>query len=382
MDAAETGTTLVELTRLAAQISELQARVAAHADDLHIGSDVGASSAANWLAHETKATRAEAHRAVRFGHDLEQHSLTRDALAAGDVVVEQARVILRWVDRLPTDLGADVREKAEAHLLAQARDHDAKALNHLGRHLYEVVAPEEADAHEAAQLEAEENAAAKACAFRMYDDGQGQAHGTFTIPTYHGAALKKALSAITAPKHQAATHGAGVERRPTPEALGRAFCELIERYPTHRLPHTGGVNATVTVLIDLDVLLDRLEKAGVLDTGEKISPALARRLACEAGIIPAVLGGDSIPLDLGRKRRYFTEHQRVAMLLRDHGCTAEGCDHTTGLHAHHRIRWTDGGTTNLDNGTLLCHWHHNRAHDSNYDTTYLPTGKVQFHRRT
>ncbi|MDF1605992.1 HNH endonuclease signature motif containing protein [Nocardioides sp. YIM 152315] len=384
MDAAETGQTLTALTRARARLAELEARVAAHADDLHVGSEVGASSAANWLAHQTRATRAEAHRAVRFGHDLEQHTLTRDALATGDVLAEQARVILRWVDRLPTDLGADTRGKAEQHLLAQAKDHDAKALNHLGRHLYEVVAPEEADAHEAAQLEAEENAAAKACRFTIYDDGHGQAHGTFAIPTYHAAALKKALSAITAPKHQAATHGAGagVERRPTPEAMGEALCELIERYPTDQLPHTGGVNATVTVLIDLDTLLDRLEKACVLDTGEKISPGLARRLACEAGIIPAVLGGHSIPLDLGRKRRYFTEHQRVAMLLRDHGCTAEGCDHTTGLHAHHRTRWVDGGQTDLDNGVSLCHWHHNRAHDSSYDTTYLPTGKVQFHRRT
>ena len=51
MDATETASTLVELTRLEAQLAELKARVAAHADDLHVGEDVGASSAANWLAH-------------------------------------------------------------------------------------------------------------------------------------------------------------------------------------------------------------------------------------------------------------------------------------------------------------------------------------------
>ena len=157
-----------------------------------------------------------------------------------------------------------------------------------------------------------------------------------------------------APKHRAATEGAGVERRPTPEALGRAFTELIERYPVDRLPKTGGVNATVVVTIDLDVLLGRLEKAGVLDTGEKISPALARRLACEAGIIPVVLGGESQPLDLGRRRRLYTDHQRVAMFVRDRGCRAEGCDRTTGLHAHHKERWADGGGTDLANGISLC----------------------------
>ncbi|WP_395656511.1 HNH endonuclease signature motif containing protein [Nocardioides sp.] len=136
------------------------------------------------------------------------------------------------------------------------------------------------------------------------------------------------------------------------------------------------------VLIDLDVLLGRLEKAGVLDTGEKISPALARRLACEAGIIPVVLGGDSQPLDVGRRRRLYSEAQRVAMFVRDRGCRAEGCDRTTGLHAHHKKRWADGGNTDLAAGVSLCPWHHARAHDTHYQTTYQPNGDVTFHRRT
>uniref|UniRef100_UPI003783B634 HNH endonuclease signature motif containing protein n=1 Tax=Nocardioides sp. TaxID=35761 RepID=UPI003783B634 len=138
----------------------------------------------------------------------------------------------------------------------------------------------------------------------------------------------------------------------------------------------------VVVLIELDVLLGRLEKAGVLDTGEKISPALARRLACEAGIIPVVLGGDSQPLDVGRRRRLYSKAQRVAMFVRDRGCRAEGCDRTTGLHAHHKTRWADGGNTDLAAGVSLCPWHHARAHDTHYQTTYQPNGDVTFHRRT
>ena len=82
MDPTETGQTLVALERAEARLAELKARVAAHADRLHVGQDVGASSAANWLAHQTKTTRAAAHRAVRLGQQLEQHPLTRDALAA------------------------------------------------------------------------------------------------------------------------------------------------------------------------------------------------------------------------------------------------------------------------------------------------------------
>src|SRR4051794_40723459 len=70
MDAAETAKTLVELTRLRAQVAELEARVAAHADDQNVGATTGATSAANWLAHATRQTRPEAHRTVRLGHWL------------------------------------------------------------------------------------------------------------------------------------------------------------------------------------------------------------------------------------------------------------------------------------------------------------------------
>ena len=384
MDAAETASTLVELTRLEAQVAELKARVAAHADDLHVGQEKGASSAAAWLAHETRTTRAAAHAAVRLGHDLEAHPAVRDGLAAGDLHTDQAGVVVRWVDDLPDTVPADKVTEAEGHLIEQAKHHDATALNRLGKRLFEVIAPEEADAREAALLAKEEAAAAKACRLTGYDDGKGKAHFRGTLPSYHWAALKKMLAAIAASKHQTATKGAGAaaDRPPTPEAMGQALCELIERYPANKLPNTGGVSATMVVLIDLDVLLGELEKACVLDTGGKISSGEARRLACEAGIIPVVLGGDSQPLDVGRRSRFYTEAQRIAMLVRDRGCRAEGCDRTTGLHAHHKILWSLGGNTDLTDGVSLCHWHHNRAHDPHYRTNYHPNGDVTFHRRT
>src|SRR6478752_10257341 len=108
MDAAETAATLTELTQLAAQVSELTARVAAHADDLHVGQEVGASNAANWLAHTTKTTRPAAHGAVKLGHALEVHPQTRDALAHGEVLLDQARVIIHAVDQLHLAVGEGV----------------------------------------------------------------------------------------------------------------------------------------------------------------------------------------------------------------------------------------------------------------------------------
>ena len=108
MDPAETASTLVELTRLKAQVTELESRVAMHADEVQVGADVGATSTANWLAHTTQQTRAAAHRTVRLGYDLDTHDHVRNALAQGGLVVEQADVILRAVKALPDDIDCDL----------------------------------------------------------------------------------------------------------------------------------------------------------------------------------------------------------------------------------------------------------------------------------
>jgi hypothetical protein len=382
LSAAEAATTLVELTRLEAQVVELRSRVAAHADELQVGSETGATSTANWLAHQTQQTRPAAARTVRLGYELATHDRVRTAMAHGDLRPEQATVILGAVKDLPDDLDPDLVIRAEEHLVAAAAHHDARTLAILGRRLLEVIAPDLADAHEAHLLEKEEADAAQACRLTMSDDGHGQVHGRFTLPTLQGAMLKKYLLALAAPKHLAATHGPGVERRPGPERMGRAFAELIERVPAKSLPKAGGTNATVVVTMSYASLVGDLEQAGVLDTGEHLSPGTARRLACTAGIRAAVLGADSEVLDLSRTARYYSEAQRTALMIRDQGCVAEGCDWPPWMcHAHHFHQWSRGGNTDLDDGGLLCPRHHARAHDPDYQMTRHPSGKVTFNRR-
>ena len=382
MDVTETAATLTSLTRLAARAAEIEARVAAHADEMNVGEEIGATSTANWLAHQTKQTRPAAHAVVRLGHQLDAHPPTRDALASGAVLVDQARVIVRAVDELPDDLDTDLVAQAEAFLLAQAAQLDAKALRVVGRRLLEVVAPDVADAHEAKLLDDEERAAQAACRFAMFDDGHGKAHGRFTIPSAQAGMLEKILLGFAAPQHQAATEGAGAVRRPNPERMGRAFCEFIERYPADRVPDAGGTSATAVVIIPLETLMGGL-KAAHLDTGQPISPAQARRLAAQAKVIPVVLGGKSEVLDVGRGKRFFTRAQRVAMMIRDGGCTTDGCDWPPGMcHGHHDWLWSQGGPTDLKHGRLLCPKHHATAHDPDYEMTKLPSGKVAFHRRT
>jgi hypothetical protein len=106
---------------------------------------------------------------------------------------------------------------------------------------------------------------------------------------------------------------------------------------------------------------------GTLDDGGRISAEAARRLACDAGILPAVLDGRGQVLDLGRQRRLFTGPVRRALVLRDRGCAFPGCDRPPRwCDGHHILHWADGGVTDLTNSVLLCGFHHRAVHHTDW----------------
>jgi hypothetical protein len=99
------------------------------------------------------------------------------------------------------------------------------------------------------------------------------------------------------------------------------------------------------------------------DTGQTLTPRQVRRLACDARVLPAILGGDGEVLELGRSRRLFTGPVRRALTLRDGGCAFPGCDRPPRwCDAHHLRSWLTGGPTDVDNGVLLCGYHHRLVH--------------------
>jgi Domain of unknown function (DUF222) len=188
------------------------------------------------------------------------------------------------------------------------------------------------------------------------------------------------LHAFTSPRQE--NHVPPSERVPYPQKLAHAFTALLERIPAGWLPQHGGTTTAIVITIDQAKLTADLATAG-LTTSTPITAGEARRLACAAGILPAVLDGRSQPLDLGRTRRLFTPAQRKALAIRDHECRAEGCDTPAAKSkAHHAKPWGTGGRTDLADGVLLCSFHHHRAHDTRYHSTRMSNGDLRFHRRT
>lgn len=383
MTETQAGEALLLLSRVESRLAAIGSSVAAHAHRVEVGRAEGATSTAAWWAHRTRMTHAEAHRRVARALVLdERHPEVTDALASGDVRADQAQAVVDAVEVLPPDVGAAVREQARAHLLAESAHLDARALRVLGRRVLDVVAPEVGEAELARQLDAEERVAAQASRLTMHDDGHGRTHGRFTLPTWQADLLRTVLHGLASPRRDRPRTGASEAAGSSgPERLGRAFGEYVERYPRDRVPDAGGLCATAVVTMTLETLTGGLAAAH-LDTGTPLSPGLARRLACEAGIIPVVLGGASQVLDVGRRRRLHTPAQRIALATRDHGCTTVGCSRPAAwCEAHHDTPWSQGGSTTVDDARLLCSRHHHLAHHPAYATTHHTGRRVSFTRR-
>ena len=127
-------------------------------------------------------------------------------------------------------------------------------------------------------------------------------------------------------------------------------------------PSDHGQRPLVVATIDINDLITRTGAATLIDRGPdevRLSAGDTRRLACAAGVLPAVMDGASAPLDVGREHRLATPAITRAIWLRDRGCAFPGCDAIpAACHVHHITPWHTGGTTNLDNLVLLCPHHH------------------------
>jgi hypothetical protein len=95
------------------------------------------------------------------------------------------------------------------------------------------------------------------------------------------------------------------------------------------------------------------------------------RLACAGAVQHVILSATGQPLDLGRQQRLFSRHQRIALAIRDGGCRWPGCDRPPSwTEAHHIKQWDrDHGSTDLENGILLCRHHHLLLHNNHWQIT-------------
>jgi Domain of unknown function (DUF222)/HNH endonuclease len=333
----------------------------------------GASSTAVWVRERLRLSIPAARRLVDLAAAVDAGPpALREALSAGAVTVEQARVITDTAATVSEQAGSAAADKAVGMLLKSAGRFEPTLLRRLGSRILQHVAPDVAERADRAAVEAEAAYAERHRQLTWCALSDGRVRLTGSLDAETGALLQAAIEPLTGPAGPGDTRSPAQRRH---DALAEV-CRLVLR--CGELPDAGGDAAQVVVTVGFDVVAGRLG-AGTLDTGLRLAPETVRRLACDAAILPAVLGGQGQVLDVGRQRRLITGPLRRALVLRDRGCAFPGCDRPPRWAEGHHIRhWSDGGSTSLENAVLLCRHHHRRVHHHDWFVRIGGDGHPEF----
>ncbi|GAB2879473.1 HNH endonuclease signature motif containing protein [Myroides odoratimimus subsp. xuanwuensis] len=394
-------------------LAEVHARAAAK-------TELAWASTGDWFTHLAGLRRAQGKRAVDHAGLLRgERRATLEALRRGDVSPEQAAVIVDAIEQLPTN--PQLRAEAEALLLVEAGVLDASELAKAARHLIHVIDPDRTERDLEKALDREERAAHLDRFLSIIDDGAGGVRLKGRGSVEDAAILKAALLPLTKPQPALDTgeenssgtgdegcSGEVIDPRDHGARLWDALIQNAQHgLDTDQAPECHGARPRVTVTIDYRALTGHLDRhapvtleggidwpllgldqtahstglaadlaagLGVTDEGLTMSAATARRLACDADIIPIALGGPSEQLDVGRTHRLVTPALWRALVVRDHHCAFPACTRPPVMcHAHHITHWTDGGPTSLDNMVLLCGHHHRTIHHTPWEVRLNPS---------
>jgi len=326
------------------------------------------------LVRETGMSGTEARRAVRLADTLRAVPAAADALAEGRITAGHATVLstgVSWLNRPAVSL--------DGGLLEAACD---QSVDEFRATVGEWEQRENGDG-DGRRLAARQHRRRRATWFTR-DDGMVRIEADLAPDS--GAMVTGALQALSEhlwrtedgrtagsePVQDLSAGRTSVQRNADAlEELARRATKPVDPSLTADGPQGAG-RPRVDLLVTVD--LERLQRTSGADRGRcttadgvPLSPAAVRRLACDAGVVPVVLGGSSEVLDVGRRTRTIPTAVRNALLVRDGGCTFPGCDRAVSwCDAHHIVHWADGGPTSLENLVLLCSAHHHEVHDGDW----------------
>ena len=276
------------------------------------------------------------------------------AIDAGRVGSEHVRTTLATLDRLPQP----VRAQAEAALVHHAVTLDPNMFDRAAQHLENKVNPDGTLADDTADTRMDFKIGRR-------NPSTGLTPVSGHLDDLSAAAVRTAIDALSSP-------APAVNGVPDPRSAGcraaQALAHLCEWFLTHGdAPDSGGERPHLTITMDYDTLLGQIGTA-TLAGGDILTASAARRLLCDAQIVPAVLGGASEVLDVGRSMRTASLAIRRALALRDKGCAWPGCDRPPGWCDAHHVNWwqRDLGATSATNMTLLCPYHHSEIHKNQW----------------
>ncbi|WP_193597921.1 HNH endonuclease [Microbacterium sp. YJN-G] len=342
----------------------------------------GFRNASQLIATTTGMSTAEASRHVKVGEataprtDLvgdrlpAKYPAVQAALWSGALGAGTTGLIIALLDRVRFKISAEHLAAAEEQLVEKAAGQSVDDVRKLLTRAEAWLDPD-------GVAPREEEIRAQRAVTMFERDGAFHVNGVLDIEC--GAPVRAALNAYVSAQFAARKDAIDPD---APDADHRTVAQLqadgLSAICAHALgcdndaPALAG--ATVIVRVAVDDLVDGTGYGTVDGIDTPISIGAVRRMAASGGVIPCVLGTDSEILDWGRRKRFFSTAQRLALAERDGGCSM--CGLPPDMTRAHHIRWwqRDAGPTDLDNGVLLCESCHHRIHDNGWDIRVEGTG--------
>lgn len=355
--------------RVAGRIDALSKLRIGEADRTESSMRAAGTPMSSWLATEGNLSRRESAGLLHRAKAISRHPGVGEAAMAGRVSAGQAAAMVTVLDGLAGQLDPGQASAAERVLVELARSLDADRLAKAAPRVLAAVAPDGADELTGRRLQAEAESAHPGRSLRFFRDGGSvrfdgslprvEAEQWMTLLDAHAESLRRTALEVRDP----------LEGMPSPEQ--RRADALVAMVRAHQVgrqaPASGGDRPRVLVRLDYERLLRGAALAGLIADGERLSAGELRRLCCDAGLVPAVLGGPSEVLDVGREHRLVTPALRAALVARDGGCAFPSCQARPAVcEAHHITPWWAGGPTALSNLVLLCHHHHALVEPAKY----------------
>lgn len=362
---------LAELSELATRVEAARMVVVREAMSRGVVASSDAACPADWVAEAsgpgTQRRDALALARVAATCALPKYRVVDDVVRDGRVPVGMADVVLREFAKLRLALDESMHDDVLAGLVTLAEQ--GCSPRQLAGFRDRLIGRYGADG---ALDRRDDRLHARRGMSAFGQDLHGMLHAVLVLDPQSHAVIASVIDTLSAP----VTSGDGErDDRSADQRRLDALVEVCAAYqglgPKARL----GVSTRLVVTMALSDLLAGTG-CGLTPTGDVLSPAAVRALACDAGIIPMVLGSESQPLDMGRESRLATPAQIVALGQRDKGCSFPGCQRPPGwCQVHHVAHWLQHiGPTNLDNLALLCHRHHTIVHQRGYTATVTSNG--------
>ena len=353
---------------LASRLTALSAVLLARADASQESLQQVGTPTTSWLTVQGGLSKREASGMLHQARDLAAHPDVAQAAAAGRISVGQARAIGTVLGGLDS-LTEDQQAQAEVLLLTMASSMDSDRLAKAAPQVLLQVAPALADETLERRLQRQAEAARRNRSLVFRRDGNGSVLFTGSLPLVDGEAWIAQLDAYTESRRRTALEErdpAGTSLTPEQRRADALIAMIMNHAEGRSAPKVGGDRPRVVVTVDYAKLLADATAAGLIGE-EPLSAGDLRRLCCDADLLPAVLGGPSTVLDVGRDHRLVPADLRAALVLRDGGCVFPGCHaRPSPCEAHHVIPWWQGGVTALSNLVLLCHHHHGLVEPARY----------------